>query len=146
MLIALPAATMAALPEGEYYLYWAEPDSVASVAAGIDSYKVSGRYVAVLTHEENPQTGQYAMIGELFDCADSSYALAEMVEYDGKNIEIRHSSNADIKKMFKPVEEDSRQEVLLIGVCMEETGLPYDQAAMRKHFMMIDESMRALDK
>lgn len=143
-LTALPA--LAAPPEGEYYRYWEESDVVAYVAAGADSYKVSGRYVAVMTYEENPRSGKYAMIGELFDCADSYYALAERVEYDGKNVEIRHYSNDNVKKSFKPVEEDTRQEFLVIGVCSQESGLPYDLAAMRKYFRMIDDSLRALDK
>lgn len=146
LLTALPAVAVAAPPEGEYYRYWSEPDGMAYVAAGTDSYKVSGRYVAVMTYEENPQTGKSAMIGELIDCADSYYALAEMVEYDGENVEIKHYSNDNVKKSFKPVEEDTRQEFLIIGVCSEETRLPCDQAAMRKYFMMIDESLRAVDK
>lgn len=146
LLTALPAVALAIPPAGEYSRYWSESDVVAYVATGADSYEVSGKYAAVLTYEENPRTGEYAMVGELFDCADSYYAIAEMVDYDGKNVEIRHYSNDQVKKSFKPVEEDTRQEFLLIGVCSEETGLPYDQAAMRKYFMMIDESLRALDK
>lgn len=145
-LTALPAVALAVPPEGEYYRYWSESDVMAYAAAGADSYKVSGKYVAVMTYEENLRTGEYAMIGELFDCADSFYAIAEMVEYDGKNVEIKHYYNDNIKKSFKPVEEDTRQEFLVIGVCSEETRLPYDQAAMRKYFMAIDESLRALDK
>lgn len=146
LLTALPAVALATPPAGDYSRYWSEADVVAYVATGADSYEVSGRYAAVLTYEENPRTGEYAMVGELFDCADSYYAIAEMVEYDGKNVEIRHYSNDNVKKSFKPVEEDTRQEFLLIGVCSEETGLPYDLAAMRKYFMMIDESLRAMDK
>jgi hypothetical protein len=146
LLTALPVVALAAPPEGEYYRYWSESDVLAYVAAGAGSYEVSGKYVAVMTYEENTRTGQYAMIGELFDCADSNYALAEMVEYDGKNVEIRHYSNDNVKKSFKPVEEDTRQEFLVIGVCSEETRLPYDLATMRKYFVMIDESLRGLDK
>lgn len=146
VIINLPVVALAAPPEGEYYRYWSESDVLAYVAAGADSYKVSGKYVAVMTYEENLRTGEYAMIGELFDCADSYYAIAEMVEYDGKNVEISHYSNDNVKKSFKPVEEDTRQEFLVIGVCSEETRLPYDQAAMRKYFLSIDESLRALDK
>lgn len=146
LLIAFPAVALAAPPEGEYYRYWSESDVVAYVAAGAGSYEVSGKYVAVMSYEENPLTGQYAIIGELFDCADSYFASAETVEYDGKNVEIRHYSNDNVKKSFKPVEEDTRQEFLLIGVCSEETLLPYDQVAMRKYFMMIDEALRTVDK
>lgn len=146
VIVFLPVATVAAPPDGEYYRYWSESDVMAYVAAGPGSYEVSGKYVAVMTYEENPKTGQYAMIGELFDCAESYFALAEMVEYDGKNIETRHYSNDNVKKSFKPVEEDTRQEFLLIGVCSEETLLPYDQTAMRKYFVMIDEALRTVDK
>lgn len=142
----LPTVALAAPPEGEYYCYWSESDVLAYVAAGAETYEVSGKYVAVLTYEENARTGQYAMIGELFDCADSNFAMAEMVEYDRDNVEIKHFSNDNVKKSFKPVEVDTRQEFLLIGVCSEETRLPYDRSAMRKYFMTIDESLRALDK
>ncbi len=146
LITVMPVAALAAPPEGEYYRYWSESDVVAYVAAGSGFYEVSGKYVAVMTYEENPRTGQYAMIGELFDCEDSFFALAEMVEYDGKNVEIRHYSNNNVKKSFKPVEEDTRQEFLAIGVCSEDTLLPYDQTAMRKYFMMIDEALRTVDK
>lgn len=146
MLTSLPAFAMAAPPEGDYYRYWSEPEVSAYVAAGPDSYKISGKYVAVMTYEENVQTGKSAMIGELFDCADSYFALAEMIEYDGNNVEIKHYSNDNVEKSFKPVEEDTRQEYLAIGVCSEETRLPYDQTEMRKYFKMIDESMRAVEK
>lgn len=145
LLAALPAVALAAPPEGEYYRYWAESDVVAYVAAGADSYEVSGKYVAVMTYEENPRTGQHAMIGELFDCADSYYALAERVDYGADSLELRHYSNENVQKSFKPVEEDTRQEFLVIGVCSEETRFPYDPGAMRKYFKMIDSSLRALD-
>lgn len=145
-LLMFPAVALASPPEGEYYRYWSESDVVAYVAASPGSYEVTGKYVAVMSYEENPKTGQYAMIGELFDCSESNFALAEIVEYDGKNVETKHYSNDNVKKSFKPVEEDTRQEFLLIGICSEETRLPYDQAAMRKYFKMIDESLRAVDK
>jgi hypothetical protein len=146
LLTVLPTVVLAAPPEGEYYRYWAESDVIAYVAAGADSYQVSGRYVAVLTYQENPRTGQSAMIGELFDCADSYCALAEMVEYGGNGLEIKQYSNDEVKKSFKPVEEDTRQEFLLIGVCSEENRRPYELGAMRKYFRMIDESLRTIEK
>lgn len=146
LLALLPAVALAAPPDGEYYRYWAEAEVVAYVAAGADFYEVSGKYVAVMTYEENPRTGKYAIIGELFDCADSYYALAERIDYGADSLEPRHYSNDNLKKSFKPVDEDTRQEFLVIGVCSEETGAPYDLRTMRKYFKMIDESLRALDK
>ena len=146
LLLVFPAVALAVPPDGEYYRYWSESDGLSYVAAGAGSYEVTGKYVAVMSYEENPKTGGYAMIGEIFDCAESYIALAEMVEYDAKAVEIRHYSNDNVKKSFKPVEEDTRQEFLLIGVCSEETRLPYDQEAMRKYFKMIDDSLRAVDK
>ncbi|HSH13751.1 MAG TPA: hypothetical protein VLA15_08375 [Desulfurivibrionaceae bacterium] len=145
LLAALPGVALAAPSEEGYYRYWGEPDAVAYAAAGADFYEVSGKYAAVMTYEENPRTGQYAMIGELFDCADSYYALAERIDYGADGLDLRHYSNDNVKKSFKPVEEDTRQEFLVIGVCSEETRLPYDLGAMRKYFKMIDASLRALD-
>lgn len=146
LLSLLPTMTLAAPPEGEYYRYWSEPDSLAYVSAEVGSYEVSGRFVAVLTYEENPRTGRYAMIGELFDCRNSLVALAERIEFDASNVEAAKYSNDNVKKSFAAVEEDTRQEFLLIGVCSEETRLPYDREAMRRYFKMIDESLRTVER
>lgn len=144
--VFFPAVGLAAPPEGEYYRYWSESDVVAYVAAAPDRYEISGKYVAVMTYEENLRSGQSALIGELFDCADAHYALAEMVEFDNDNNQIRQFSNDNLKKSFRPVEEDTRQEFLFIGVCSEETELPYEPEAMRKYFKLIDESLQAVEK
>lgn len=145
-LFVFPSPAWAFPAGGEIYRYWSEPELQASVALGDGKYEITGRYVAVLTYEEKPPAGHYAMIGELFDCAEMQYALAEEVEYDENNREIASYSNDKVPRSFKPIDEDTRQEFLLIGICSEETGQPYDVTAVRRYFQMIADSLQATDR
>lgn len=146
LLVASPALVSAAPPEGELYNYWSEPESKAFVVLGGGRYEISGKFVAVMSYEEKPQCGNHALIGELFDCSEMQYALAEMVEYDGNNLEISNFSNGNISKSFAQIEEDSRQEFLLIGICDEESGKPYELEKVRKYFQMIATSLEASEQ
>lgn len=146
ILVIFPTVARALPPEGEFYNYWSESESQAYVSLSRGSYEISGRYVAVMTYEENPVGGNHALMGELFDCLEMQYALAEKVEYDADNRETSNYSKNNIMKSFGPIEEDTRQEFLLIGICDEESGKPYDLERVRKYFQMIAASLEASDR
>lgn len=133
-------------PAGEFYGYWSEPDSLAYISLGGGSYEISGRYVAVMTYEEKPPSGNHALIGELFDCSEMQYALSEKVEYDADNHETSSYSNKNIMKSFTQIEEDTRQEFILIGICDEESGKPYGMTKVRNYFQMIAASLAATER
>ncbi|NTV12544.1 MAG: hypothetical protein HGA96_01200 [Desulfobulbaceae bacterium] len=145
-LVVFPAVAQAFPPAGDFSAYWSEPESQAYISLDNSSYEISGRYVAVLTFEENPQNGNYLLIGELYDCAELQYSPSERVGYDADNHEISSDSIKNTRKSFKPIEEDSRQEFLLVGVCDEGSGKPYDLATVRKYFKMIATSLAASNR
>jgi len=146
LLVALPAVAQAVPVGGEFYGYWSEAESLDYISLSNGSYEISGRYVAVMTYEEQPGRGNHALIGELFDCSEMQYARSEQVDYDADNREISNYSSNNLTKSFGPIEEDTRQEFLLIGICDEESGQPYDLARVRNYFKMIAASLEASER
>lgn len=144
-LALLPSVALALPAAGEFSIYWSEPELRAHIKLDDGSYEISGRYVAVLTLEERPQAGTHALVGELYDCSESQYVVSARVEYDLNNNEISSYSSDNLRKSFGPIDEDSRQEFVFIGVCNDEKRMPYDLAKVREYFKMIAESVAATE-
>jgi len=146
VLTVFPAIAQAVPSGGEYYGYWSEPESMDYISLGNGSFEISGKYVAVMTYEEVPGQGKHALIGEIFDCAEQQFALSEKVDYDADNHEITSNSSKNIMNCFGQIEEDTRQEFLLIGICDEANGKPLAVAKVRDYFKMIATSLEASDR
>lgn len=146
LLLACLTTIYAEPPKGEWCLYWLGRDSSRAYVSTGEGYSVRGTRVLVSTYLEYPRTGNYSLMGEIFDCVTAKYTLLSMTEYDKNDNIIKNFDNENPNRTFKPFNISDRQSVLFDGVCGDMVqGKPVSYAEMRKYFELRDLEFRIRD-